>query len=257
MEAILIWHGRISSCAPFPDHPQHPTIWFSGSSRNGIGPTVQAHPALDNSRRRRGGRLPQRREFRTRWHERTFTARRGMGILRLPRRIRLPFLRLPRLLRRFLRRSLQLLVLAGILRLLLLSLRLLSLQLRSLTQRDGDRCCAGPERANPVVRNYDEYGQEIQPSTAGAAPIYLLAFTDHAIRTAAAGAACHSRCPPRSAGGSTPSFSPWASTPSAGASIRGNKTRRNGYEAWTTGARLGPPCGLPGTTSRALPAAPA
>lgn len=42
------------------------------------------------------------------------------------------------------------------------------------------------ERANPVVRNYDEYGQEIQPSTAGAAPIYLLAFTDHAIRAAAA-----------------------------------------------------------------------
>src|ERR1035437_6421240 len=129
MEAILIWHGRISSCAPFPDHPQHPTVWFSGSSRNGIGPTVQAHPASDNSRRR-GGRLPQRREFRTRWHERAFTARRGMGILRLPRRIRLPFL------------------------------RLLSVQLRSLTQRYGD--------------------------LSGAAPIYLLAFTDHVIRAAAA-----------------------------------------------------------------------
>lgn len=53
-----------------------------------------------------------------------------MGILRLPRRIRLPFL------------------------------RLLSVQLRSLTQRDGD--------------------------LSGAAPIYLLAFTDHVIRAAAA-----------------------------------------------------------------------
>jgi hypothetical protein len=43
------------------------------------------------------------------------------------------------------------------------------------------------ERANPVVRNYDEYGQEIRPSSGGVgAPIYLLAFTDHAIRAAAA-----------------------------------------------------------------------
>ena len=42
------------------------------------------------------------------------------------------------------------------------------------------------ERANPVVRNYDEYGQEIKPSTGGAAPIYLLAFTDHVIRAAEA-----------------------------------------------------------------------
>ena len=42
------------------------------------------------------------------------------------------------------------------------------------------------ERANPVVRNYDEYGQEIKPSSGGVAPIYLLAFTDHVIRAAAA-----------------------------------------------------------------------
>jgi hypothetical protein len=45
---------------------------------------------------------------------------------------------------------------------------------------------ASAERANPVVRQYDEYGQEIKPSASGAAPIYLLAFTDHAIRAAAA-----------------------------------------------------------------------
>ena len=42
------------------------------------------------------------------------------------------------------------------------------------------------ERADPVAGQYDQYGQEIQPSTAGAAPVYLLAFTDHAIRAAAA-----------------------------------------------------------------------
>jgi len=42
------------------------------------------------------------------------------------------------------------------------------------------------ERANPVVGEYDQYGQEIKSSTSGAAPIYLLAFTDHAIRVAAA-----------------------------------------------------------------------
>lgn len=41
------------------------------------------------------------------------------------------------------------------------------------------------ERANPVVGEYDQYGQEIKPS-GGGAPIYLLAFTDHTIRAAAA-----------------------------------------------------------------------
>ena len=47
------------------------------------------------------------------------------------------------------------------------------------------------ERANPVIEEYDQYGQEIKPSTTGSsttggAPIYLLAFTDHSIRAAAA-----------------------------------------------------------------------
>ena len=42
------------------------------------------------------------------------------------------------------------------------------------------------ERANPVVGQYDQYGQEIKSSTTGSAPIYLLAFTDHSIRAAAA-----------------------------------------------------------------------
>jgi hypothetical protein len=42
------------------------------------------------------------------------------------------------------------------------------------------------ERANPVVRNYDEYGQEIKPPSGGVAPIFLLAFTDHVIRAAEA-----------------------------------------------------------------------
>jgi hypothetical protein len=43
------------------------------------------------------------------------------------------------------------------------------------------------ERANPVIEEYDQYGQEIKPSTGGGgAPIYLLAFTDHAIHAAEA-----------------------------------------------------------------------
>lgn len=46
------------------------------------------------------------------------------------------------------------------------------------------------DRANPVMRTYDEYGQEVQPSSGGAggseAPIYLVAFKDHVIRAAAA-----------------------------------------------------------------------
>ena len=42
------------------------------------------------------------------------------------------------------------------------------------------------QRANPAVRNYDEYGQEVNPSSGGGAPIYLLAFSDHVIHAAAA-----------------------------------------------------------------------
>jgi hypothetical protein len=47
------------------------------------------------------------------------------------------------------------------------------------------------ERARPEMREYDEYGQEVQPSasappsSAAASPIYLLAFKDHVIRAAA------------------------------------------------------------------------
>ena len=42
------------------------------------------------------------------------------------------------------------------------------------------------ERANPVVREYDQYGQEVKPSSSSGEPIYLLAFADHVIRAAAA-----------------------------------------------------------------------
>jgi hypothetical protein len=42
------------------------------------------------------------------------------------------------------------------------------------------------ERANPAAQQYDEYGQEARPSSGGGAPIYLMAFKDHAIRAAAA-----------------------------------------------------------------------
>jgi hypothetical protein len=44
-----------------------------------------------------------------------------------------------------------------------------------------------PERARPVTHEYDQYGQEVRPGAPGAAsPVYLLAFTDHVIRAAAA-----------------------------------------------------------------------
>ena len=44
-----------------------------------------------------------------------------------------------------------------------------------------------PDRANPVTREYDQYGQEVRPggATAGS-PVYLIAFTDHTIRAASA-----------------------------------------------------------------------
>jgi hypothetical protein len=43
------------------------------------------------------------------------------------------------------------------------------------------------ERASPVTREYDEYGQEIRRSGGNAAsPIYLVAFKDHVIGAAAA-----------------------------------------------------------------------
>ncbi len=47
------------------------------------------------------------------------------------------------------------------------------------------------ERANPNLRQYDEYGQEVrQPSSGNAnasgSPLYLIAFRDHSIRAAAA-----------------------------------------------------------------------
>ena len=45
------------------------------------------------------------------------------------------------------------------------------------------------ERANPLTREYDQYGQQIsgptQPANS-AAPLYLIAFRDHSIRAAAA-----------------------------------------------------------------------
>ncbi len=45
------------------------------------------------------------------------------------------------------------------------------------------------DRARPVTREYDQYGQEVRPSAGGAAangsPIYLIAFKDHIIRAAA------------------------------------------------------------------------
>jgi hypothetical protein len=41
------------------------------------------------------------------------------------------------------------------------------------------------ERANPVTREYDEYGQEIKPQGPSSSPIYLFAFKDQSIRAAA------------------------------------------------------------------------
>jgi hypothetical protein len=44
-----------------------------------------------------------------------------------------------------------------------------------------------PERARPVTREYDQYGQEVKPGVPGAAsPVFLIAFNDHVIRAAAA-----------------------------------------------------------------------
>jgi hypothetical protein len=41
------------------------------------------------------------------------------------------------------------------------------------------------ERARPVTREYDEFGQEVRPSgEAAASPIYLIAFKDGVIRAA-------------------------------------------------------------------------
>ncbi len=43
--------------------------------------------------------------------------------------------------------------------------------------------------ASPVTREYDQYGQEVQPSggtAQGASPVYLIAFNDHNIRAAQA-----------------------------------------------------------------------
>jgi hypothetical protein len=46
---------------------------------------------------------------------------------------------------------------------------------------------APPERAHPVTREYDQYGQEIRPAgPGGGAPTYLIAFNDHVIRAAVA-----------------------------------------------------------------------
>ena len=45
------------------------------------------------------------------------------------------------------------------------------------------------DHASPVTREYDQYGQEVQPSggsAAAASPVYLIAFTDHNIRAAQA-----------------------------------------------------------------------
>lgn len=47
---------------------------------------------------------------------------------------------------------------------------------------------APPERARPVTREYDQYGQEVRPGVApgGGSPVYLIAFNDRVIRAAAA-----------------------------------------------------------------------
>jgi hypothetical protein len=44
------------------------------------------------------------------------------------------------------------------------------------------------ERATPVTREYDQFGQEVKPAApaAGSSPIYLIAFRDNVIRAAAA-----------------------------------------------------------------------
>jgi hypothetical protein len=42
------------------------------------------------------------------------------------------------------------------------------------------------ETARPVLREYDEFGQEVRPASSGAAPVYLIAFNDRVIRAAQA-----------------------------------------------------------------------
>jgi hypothetical protein len=45
------------------------------------------------------------------------------------------------------------------------------------------------ERPNPVVREYDQYGQQTNrpaPAAGSASPVYLIAFRDHTIRAASA-----------------------------------------------------------------------
>jgi hypothetical protein len=48
---------------------------------------------------------------------------------------------------------------------------------------------APPQPVTPVIREYDQFGQEIRPggggSPANTSPIYLIAFNDHTIRAAA------------------------------------------------------------------------
>jgi hypothetical protein len=44
---------------------------------------------------------------------------------------------------------------------------------------------AEPERARPVTREYDEYGQEVRPQSSSSSPIYLFAFKDQSIHAAA------------------------------------------------------------------------
>ena len=42
------------------------------------------------------------------------------------------------------------------------------------------------DRAHPVTREYDQYGQEIRPQSGGSSsPVYLIAFKDQSIRAAA------------------------------------------------------------------------
>ena len=47
---------------------------------------------------------------------------------------------------------------------------------------------AQPQPVTPVIREYDQFGQEVRPSggsSASTSPIYLIAFNDHTIRAAA------------------------------------------------------------------------
>jgi hypothetical protein len=52
-----------------------------------------------------------------------------------------------------------------------------------------DQTVALASPARPVIREYDQYGQELRPrggSSASASPIYLIAFNDHTIRAVSA-----------------------------------------------------------------------